>query len=317
MPVKTVFISSTYQDLADHRREVWDALKQFDVSVRGMEEFGARTAGPLETCLAEVEQSDVYVGIIAYRLGSIDQETKKPFTVLEYEKAVEQHKEILIYIADDCAASIPPSSMDEDSRLRKRLKAFKAKLREHHTVDTFSSPEDLAEKLSRDFKKRFDTKQQEQNQTSTEEDAFTKAASALREFRLIPKRYNGHEILLRVSFYNDIFPASRELCQQFNLDYGFTIGAFMRIVKPTDAEITSGFSEIYATGNKVDILRTLRLAKEATLYAQLQFTEKDVERIRGEFLGRYSIADDDYWEDPNEVYVAPQGKVILLFTKST
>jgi Domain of unknown function (DUF4062) len=94
---KTVFISSTYKDLKAHRREVWDTLKQFDVGVRGMEEFGARTAGALDTCLAEVEQSDVYVAIIAYRLGSIDPETKKPFTLLEYEKAVEFGKEILIY----------------------------------------------------------------------------------------------------------------------------------------------------------------------------------------------------------------------------
>jgi hypothetical protein len=107
MPAKTAFISSTYRDLAEHRREVWDALKHFDVSVRGMEEFGARTTGPLETCLAEVEQSDVYVGIIAYRFGSIDPETKKPFTVLEYEKALEQQKEILIYIADDESTSFP------------------------------------------------------------------------------------------------------------------------------------------------------------------------------------------------------------------
>ena len=98
MPADSVFISSTYRDLKDHRREVWDSLKQFNVTVRGMEEFGARTAGALETCLAEVEQSDVYVGIIAYRLGSVDPGSKKPFTVLEYEKAIELKKEVLIYI---------------------------------------------------------------------------------------------------------------------------------------------------------------------------------------------------------------------------
>src|SRR5260370_14242624 len=159
MSAKSVFISSTYKDLTDYRREVWDALKKFDVAVRGMEEFGARTTAPLETCLAEVEQSDVYVGIIAYRLGSIDPETKKPFTLLEYEKAVEQQKEILIYLADEEVASFPYSLMDDDTRTRKRLVAFKSKLRERHTVDTFSTPDDLVEKLSRDFKKHFLLKQ--------------------------------------------------------------------------------------------------------------------------------------------------------------
>ena len=123
MPKKTVFISSTFKDLREHRRAVWDTLKKFDVSVRGMEEFGARTTGALDTCLAEVEESDVYVGVIGYRLGSIDPESRKPYTVLEYEKAVEQGAEILIYLADDEAASFPQSVVDQDSRSRKRLQA--------------------------------------------------------------------------------------------------------------------------------------------------------------------------------------------------
>ena len=80
---------------------------------------------------------------------------------------------------------------------------------------------------------------------------------ALKEFRLTPKRYNGYQVRLCVSFCGEVFPASRTLCQHFNLEYGFTVGAYMRIVKPVDKESTSGFVEIYATGNKVDVLRTL------------------------------------------------------------
>jgi hypothetical protein len=315
MSAKTVFISSTFKDLKDHRREVWDALKRFDVNVRGMEEFGARTTGPLETCLAEVEQSDVYVGIIAYRLGSIDPETKKPFTLLEYEKAVEQEKEILIYVADDEIASFPQSVVDDDPRTRKRLAAFKSKLRERHTVGTFSTPRDLAEKLSSDFKKHFVLKKAEENQKASE-DVFVITANSLREFRLTPKRYNGHQVRLFVSFYSSVFPASRTLCQQFNLDYGFTVGAYMKIIKPADAESTSGFREIYASGQNVDLLRALHHAKEADLYAQLQFAENDVKGVQAEFLGRtYYDNGYDPDRDPNEVYVPPEGKVILLFTK--
>ncbi len=317
MSSKTVFISSTYRDLADYRREVWDSLKRFDVEVRGMEEFGARTEGPLETCLAEVEQCDIYVGVIAYRLGSIDPESKQPFTLLEYEKAVELKKEILIYLADDDTASFPVSLMDDDTRTRKRLTAFKAKLRERHTVDTFSTPEDLAEKLSRDFKKHFSPKQPEQSQSKTDEEAFSKTARALKAFRLTPKRYNGHEVLLRVSFWGDAFPASRQLCRQFNLEYGFTVGTNLRIIQPSDKDTTSGFSEIYATGNKVDALRKLIQTKQADLYAQLQFTEEDVKSVRAEFLGRTYYDDPSDYDpsDPYEVYVPPEGKVILLFTK--
>src|SRR3989304_7664596 len=45
---KTIFVSSTFRDLASHRKAVWGLLEEFDVSVRGMEEFGARTETPLD-----------------------------------------------------------------------------------------------------------------------------------------------------------------------------------------------------------------------------------------------------------------------------
>src|SRR5438132_8095843 len=98
---KTVFISSTFQDLADHRQAVWQVLNEFNLSIRGMEQFGARPDAPLATCLAEVEQSDVYVGLVAFRIGSIDSSTGKSFTQREYEHAVQLGKDILIYLADE------------------------------------------------------------------------------------------------------------------------------------------------------------------------------------------------------------------------
>src|SRR5437762_9067528 len=61
MPLTNIFISSTFEDLKEHRRSVWEMLrKRPDIKVHGMEEFGARAETPLETCLAEVEQADVY-----------------------------------------------------------------------------------------------------------------------------------------------------------------------------------------------------------------------------------------------------------------
>ena len=79
---KTVFISSTYEDLKQHRAKLWDTISQYDVDIRGMEQFGARKSTPLETCLAEVEQLNIYIGIVALRLGSIDEKSGKSFTQL-------------------------------------------------------------------------------------------------------------------------------------------------------------------------------------------------------------------------------------------
>jgi hypothetical protein len=85
---KTVFISSTYEDLKEYRRAIWDLLEKFNVNVRGMEDFGARRDSPLATCIAEVEQSDIYLGVIAFRLGSIDSQSGRSFTQVEYEKLI-------------------------------------------------------------------------------------------------------------------------------------------------------------------------------------------------------------------------------------
>jgi hypothetical protein len=317
MAGQTVFISSTYKDLKEYRRKVWDVLKRFDLAVRGMEQFGARTEAPLETCLLEVEESDVYVGILAYRLGSVEPNSRKPFTILEYERAVEQKKEILIYMADDETASFPQASVDQDTQSKGRLKEFKDKLRERHTVVTFSTPEDLGEKLSQDFKKKFATKQEEPGAESNEEE-FAKAEHTLTEFLLTPKRYNAYGVRLSVRFNGDVFPASRDLCQRFNLDYGFTIGAYMNIVRPKNKGGSFGFHDMYASGNNVDPFRELVKTREAEVYAQLRFSEEDVKSVNAIFLG-YSYYDYDYEDggsDPHEIYVPPEGKSVLIFSKA-
>jgi hypothetical protein len=315
---KTVFISSTYQDLAGHRRAVWELLKRFDVNVRGMEAFGARTEGPLDTCLAEVDQCDVYVGIVAFRRGSIDPSTGKSFTQLEYERAAEGGKTMLIYLADEETACFPYVQIDKDSKQRKQLEAFKGSLREQHTVAKFSTPDDLREKLRSDFTRYFNPQTEPEGPTP-EEDEFNRTSKTLKEFCLTPKRLNGHEVRLEVSFTSGPYPAPRSLCRQFNLEYGNTIFAMVKITKPTDRNNTDGFTEIYAAGSRVDDLRTLIARKKAELYALLQFSGEDIKGWRAEFFSRTYQADPNNYEqddDPYTVYVPPEGKVLLLFSKT-
>ena len=156
MPLTNVFISSTFEDLQEHRRSVWEMLrKRPDVKVHGMEEFGARAETPLETCMAEVEQADVYIGIVGFRLGSVDSTSGKSFTQLEFERSVELAKYRLIYIADEKTATFPAIAFEKDTRRQSRLNAFKSTLREQQVIQTFSTPADLAEKIQRDIQRDF------------------------------------------------------------------------------------------------------------------------------------------------------------------
>lgn len=279
----SVFISSTFEDLREHRRKVWDLLRLYRANVRGMEEFGARKAAPLDTCLAEVEQCDVFVAIIGFRLGSLDQSTGKSFTQLEYERAGERNKDIMIYMMDPDAARIAPANVDrEDAGVR--LESFKGILRERHTVAFFSSPDDLVEKLKRDLDRSLVLRATD----ADPKDEWEAAAALLERFRLMPREYSGRQVRLRVKTEGTPFPASREVCDAFTLTFGKAIGVQVSVMRPEGcADI--GLDEIYAEGPTAEALMQ---AKGATLdlYAQLKFNANRIERVRARFRGQSGYA---------------------------
>lgn len=148
-----------------------------------------------------------------------------------------------------------------------------------HTVNTFSSPEDLAAKLSRDFRRRF-----AESPGTDGANEYSESARLIDEFLLIPKRLNGTEVRLTVRFLNGFFPASRKLCRAFNLEYGSSVGAHIEILKPEEMA-RHKISEVSCAGDRFAALKELSAGKEAELYAELKFTDEDVPQTRGEFLG--------------------------------
>jgi hypothetical protein len=150
---QSVFISSTYHDLVPYRESIWEVLSDLNFTIKGMEKFGARKSCPLDTCLLEVTNADVYIGIIAYRFGSVESETGKSFTQLEYEKALSLNKEILIYLLDD-DGFIQPKYIDFGDKAIK-LDQFKKILRKNHTVDFYKDPIDLKIKIYEKLKELY------------------------------------------------------------------------------------------------------------------------------------------------------------------
>jgi hypothetical protein len=133
---KTIFISSTYRDLVPHREQIWKVLQNFEVKITGMEAFGARKSNPLDTCIEEINSSDIYLGVISMAYGSIDEITGKSYTQIEYEKAKELGLEILIFLIDESSGNVKTGHIDfGDKQLR--LNSFKNILKKNHTVDFF------------------------------------------------------------------------------------------------------------------------------------------------------------------------------------
>ena len=135
----------------EHRKQVWNVLQNFDIEITGMEEFGARKSTPLQTCLDELERSDIYIGIISMCYGSVDSMTGKSYTQLEYERAKELGLEILIYLIDESSGEIKAGNIDfGDKKLS--LDSFKRILKANHTVDFFRNEIDLGNNLSKRLK---------------------------------------------------------------------------------------------------------------------------------------------------------------------
>jgi hypothetical protein len=275
---RTVFISSTYEDLQPHRKKIWELLEQFDVTVRGMERFGARKETPLETCLAEVTQSDIYIGIIAYRLGSIESRSGKSYTQLEYEKALELKKDIYIYLADDKDSKISPLFFDVSEK-HNQLENLKSILRERHTIDTFINEDDLAEKLKRKFKEILSQKDKENINNDNE---YQNTLEILNKFLLVPKAFSGKEIKLLVKFKGKPFPASKAVCSSFNLDYGKTVGVEVEIIEPNIKN--EAFNTIFIEYKMLEEMWSVESENKIELYAKCQFSEDSIKNLKANFI---------------------------------
>lgn len=146
----SAFVSSTFVDLKTHRRLVCDALKKLEHHSEAMEFFGALPDTPKEECLQLVRTAGAYIGIFAMRYGSIDAESGKSLTELEYDEAQLMRLPSLIYLIDEGSHAVLPKHVDTGSTAE-RLRDLKQRLKESHVVGFFTSPEDLAAKVTQDL----------------------------------------------------------------------------------------------------------------------------------------------------------------------
>ena len=61
-----IFLSSTYQDLAEHRRLAAEALERLGQQGVRMEVFGARRVDASVVCDAGISEADAFIGLYAH-----------------------------------------------------------------------------------------------------------------------------------------------------------------------------------------------------------------------------------------------------------
>ena len=140
-----VFVSSTWEDLRPEREAVDAALREmFETKYWGMEYFGSRDGMPREVLLSEVDQSDIYVGIIGARYGS-------GITEAEYRRARQRQMLCILYFKNE--AAIPEEARESDTEQAARLVAFKKELSQSHIIAGFAAPHELALRVERDLRR--------------------------------------------------------------------------------------------------------------------------------------------------------------------
>ena len=194
-----IFISSTYEDMLPYREAVSDALTSIEHLPIGMEQFVSTPDRSLDVCLTDVRRCQLYVVLVGMRYGSIDDETGKSFTELEYEEALKNNIPVLAFVINENECPVLPKFVDTGVSAEK-LKHFKNRLDERMT-SRFTSVEHLKELVIRSVEaqvKRTTEAKQAEVLVSADEEEFVAGAKLFKRFILLPERYKGKEAILRI-----------------------------------------------------------------------------------------------------------------------
>lgn len=141
-----VFISSTFADLVDERREVMQALLEMDCMPAGMELFPAGNEDQWTLIKGVIEQSDYYLVVLGGRYGSMTAEGIS-YTEKEYDYAVELGIPVMGFVIAD-PENVPVGKTDKNEAAAKKLDEFRVKVQTRMTKD-WKNAEDLGSKVTR------------------------------------------------------------------------------------------------------------------------------------------------------------------------
>jgi hypothetical protein len=134
-PLQT-FVSSTYEDLKDHRAHVIRALRRSGIFVDPMEDWTAESDEPKVFSQDRVKGCHFCVLLVALRRGYIPENEVHSVTQLEYHAALESGMDVLVYLLDE-KAPWPPrfNELDTDPDVR----GWRARLEQRHGREIFGS----------------------------------------------------------------------------------------------------------------------------------------------------------------------------------
>ncbi len=148
-----VFVSSTFKDLIEERREVVETvLEKFHFPI-GMELFHADDLEQWKVIKNTIDNSDIYVLLIGHRYGSITKKGKKiSYTEKEFDYALRRRREgnlkMLCFIRNR-SVELVPDRIETDPSSVEKLSSFIDKVQSSNLyVKFWSTKEELAKQIA-------------------------------------------------------------------------------------------------------------------------------------------------------------------------
>lgn len=164
---------------------------------------------------------------------------------------------------------------------RDKLEAFKRVLRDRHTVDTFVDEKDLAAKIKRDLAGHLASR----TGAVEDPDEVSAARSILEQFALLPKSVAGKEVRLSLLVTDTPYPASRMVCQAFNLEFGATIGVPVKITQPSGVALRD-LSGLFVDSKHAVKMLPLKKGDRVDAYARLHFSDNELDQLQARYRTR-------------------------------
>lgn len=161
-----IYVSSTFQDLAQYRSACIRVLRQLGHEVVSMEDYVAESSIPVDKVVSDVKSCDLYVILVAWRYGyiptadrvmvDVSSATKGETSITEYEylAAGESNIKRVAFLVHE-HAPWPPHMMDgfdSGSQAKRgdmtRVLNFREKIQRDLMVAYFQEPADLEARLS-------------------------------------------------------------------------------------------------------------------------------------------------------------------------
>ena len=269
------FISSTYVDLVEERKEVIQALLELDCIPVGMELFPAANEDQWTLIKELIDSCDYYLLIVGGRYGSLNSGGIS-YTQMEYDYAVSKGIPVISFTPAD-SDEIPVGKTDKDPEKSEKLKEFLDLVR-LKMCKSYQNPQDLGSVASRSIIKLI------KKHPAIGWIRANNLTSAESSKEILELRKQVDDLKNQLYKQKNFAPTGSEGLEQgtdvFELKYHYTEKSYQSMLNAEDGGIKFTWDEFFTTLSPlmVDEASEPRLRNEIVKVIREQIKEKENHR---------------------------------------